>query len=110
MKTVSISEWHMKNLAQQLYTLLDACYSITPVHKNSGIRVTSQWNNFEARFYFQSSDRVVVVMTPAWNAANRQALISAIVRTFHWDFLPKGDTWCCGLFYTKPSTRLIFAL
>lgn len=110
MKPVHISQWHMKVLVQELNALLDSSFSVVPMLNNAGVKVFSQWHTCQARFWFQTNSTVLVTLEPEWGEVNRSALITAVVRAFHWDHVPAGSRWCCGLLPWRSSKQLLFAL
>lgn len=100
----------MKLLVKELQSLLDSSFSVVPMLNNAGVKVFSQWHTCHARFLFQTSTTVVVTLEPAWSEVNRSALITAVMRAFHWEHVPHGARWCCNLLSWRREKQLVFAL
>lgn len=111
MKPVYISDWHLKKLVENFSNLLDSCFQVVPALQNSGIKVFSQWHSFDARFYFASKDAVEVRLSGGWNEINTRSFVTAILRTFRWDYQPSKRWACCCLPWRRNGvTTLLFKL
>lgn len=112
MKSVYISDWHMKKLVENLQNVLDSYFQVVPMLQNTGIKVFTQWHSFDARFYFASKDAVEVRLSPGWNEINRGSLVTAILRTFRWDYQPPPRlyTCCCFSWRRNQGSKLQFKM
>jgi hypothetical protein len=100
----------MTTLMTNLNTLLDTAFTVVPLINNTGVKVFSQWHVSTAKFFFKDKDTVLVLLDSKWGEVNRSALITAVVRTFHWDHLPRGMPWCCHLLTWRSDRKLVFRL
>lgn len=100
----------MTTLITHLNSLLDTAFTVVPLIHNTGVKVFSQWHASTAKFDFRDKDTVVVTLDSKWSEVNRSALITAVVRTFHWEHLPRGIPWCFRWLTWRNRRQLVFSV
>ena len=109
LKHVTLGQWHLATLVQELSYALDSEYKVSGLAHSRGIRLSTHWTTKDAEFYLSGPGEVQVRLCGGWTAVEKHLLTTVILRVFHWD-QKQFTTHCCGLVKFKLKDDLFFVM